>query len=392
MYDRENPHEKVAFEFEVNSAIDTYLNQDPRPTILFIADYFGMSELIEAHRGGGIVLNIPDLKKKLADRLWKESKENNTPPTLPLLPEYFKGVITPPDEGEIITGSGAGFDAPETIYRTTYLVQFLNEHDIAYEQPLGGRNTPDMMRGVHSYFLFFLPEFNIAINVNNQEGNATFIFYHVPSREDAKHIKSLSKEEYKDKTKNPYPYTSLAWTGDATTWQERLLEKITDPRSEENTLPPDMSISTRTYEKRTEETALQELEQAYTKWKALPEKGRGKFKPTWLQKNNYKNAYAWMNKNGGIDAFVAQASEDVQRDFKKQESTDRTPEATLQELEQAYAKWKALPEKGRGKFNARWLERNGFRGLYRWMNKNGGIDTFVAQASEDVQRDFKKQS
>ncbi len=88
--------------------------------------------------------------------------------------------------------------------------------------------------------------------------------------------------------------------------------------------------------------------------------------------------------------LVAKASSELQADFAKEEQKDRTPESALQELEEAYLVWKALPEETRRKFTSKWLEKNGYSGLEGWASRHGGLQPLVAKASPDLQGDFEK--
>ncbi len=143
---------------------------------------------------------------------------------------------------------------------------------------------------------------------------------------------------------------------------------------------------------RTPESALAELEAAYQKWKALPEKERGKFSPKWLARNGYLAMYAWANKRkGGLEAIVTTASSELQKDFEKLVVVDRTPKSVIGEIETAHKKWKALPEKERGKFNSMWLIKNGYKTLYEWAkSQKGGLEAIVVAASPELQKDFRK--
>ena len=67
-----------------------------------------------------------------------------------------------------------------------------------------------------------------------------------------------------------------------------------------------------------------------------------------------------------------------------------TLDSALAALEQAYQQWSKLDPKKRGKFNITWLQNNGFSGLNDWTYKNGGIESLVGRASQEIQEVFEK--
>lgn len=129
----------------------------------------------------------------------------------------------------MLRGSGRGLEEKEVIPRSSYLTEFLTTHGIKYETPVAGENSPSMMRGDHTYFMFFLPELHITILVNNQEGNATFLFFGVADNDVAMNLTTLKKEEYTDPRKNIHSFQPLEWTGTREEWETNLLELITRP-------------------------------------------------------------------------------------------------------------------------------------------------------------------
>src|SRR3989344_1165232 len=140
---------------------------------------------------------------------------------------------------------------------------------------------------------------------------------------------------------------------------------------------------------RTPESAIEELRVAHAKWKAQSEGERGRFSPNWLAQNA-AGLFAWMKKNGGYAAWIAQTGGDVEKDFEVLLVTDRTTESAIEELRAAHAKWKALPEEERGKFSPQWLQKN-YGGLHLWLYKRGGLSSFVTLAGGDVEKDFEKE-
>lgn len=233
MNEREQQGLRFHIETQVNRMLEKFFTQKPCPSPVIIADFFGMYDLVQHNkRSRSTEIHIPALKIALVDRLMREYSQTGQEPTLPQEFEFVDRVLVPPGEGEIKTGSGAGLEEKEVFNRTQYLSEFLNKHSIQYDTPIAGKNTPSMMRGDHTYFLFFLPKLNITIFVNNQEGNATFLFYTVPDKEAALGIADLKKEEYPDLEKNLYPFQSLDWAGGRTIWEERLLDYLTQPVKE----------------------------------------------------------------------------------------------------------------------------------------------------------------
>jgi superfamily II DNA/RNA helicase len=139
--------------------------------------------------------------------------------------------------------------------------------------------------------------------------------------------------------------------------------------------------------KRTPASALEELRTAHDIWKALPEKERGSFSPTWLQKKTH-GLSLWFLRHGGIDSFIALAGGEVEQDFQRDKVLGRTPESVVEELRAAHTRWKALPKAERGNFGPGLLYKK-YSGLNYWMERNGGVDFFISLAGGEVEQDYK---
>ncbi len=140
---------------------------------------------------------------------------------------------------------------------------------------------------------------------------------------------------------------------------------------------------------RTPESAVEELRALYAQWKALPEDKFEKFNVAWLYKN-FRAFLEWIYGHGGIQKFITLAGGDVAEDFEKMEMVrGRTPEMAIEELRAAHARWKALSEDERGKFNVSWLY-NHAAGVLNWVYQHGGIEMFVILAGGDVENDFRQ--
>lgn len=378
------------FESKVSQQINTYLNQEPRPSIEMIADYLGVYDLVQVDkRRGAKTLNIPEVKKEVARRTWEQAQKQQQDPKLPLLPEYIEKTVTPPDEGEIIPGSGKGIEAKRVFPRTQYLLELFQEHGIAFENPIAGRNSPHMMREDHTYFFFYIPSLHVAVNVNNQEGNATFVFHQVPDRDTVKNtLVPLSKKSYEDPHLNSYPMLQVNWTDDKESWKLAILDALTAPiqKTEKNELSAtqtDQELDPKL------QKYLAELKQAYEEWNAQPSETRKKLNIKWLEKNGFKQFYRKVSRHMDIRTLVTQAPEEIQKAFDvKDKKEKKSLEYILAELRKAYKEWKAQTPETRGKFNTNWLQKNGFPTIYRWTKENGGTAFFLSQIPEDIRQDL----
>ncbi len=137
--------------------------------------------------------------------------------------------------------------------------------------------------------------------------------------------------------------------------------------------------------KRTPESAVKELQEAYAHWKHIAESVKGSFRVLWLQKNGYNNLYSWMLKNGGIDHYVTLAGNGLAADFVRR-IEDRTAETAADELREAHKNW--LKSGSTAKFNFQWL-REHYNPLIIWMCRREGIKYYATLAGDDVARDFQ---
>lgn len=139
---------------------------------------------------------------------------------------------------------------------------------------------------------------------------------------------------------------------------------------------------------RTFETALQELKLVYEKWKKMPPDGRGVFNALRIDQIDH-SLFSWMKKNGGIDFFIKKSSEDLVKDFTVRKLYDRSDESILQELKDVHAVWKALPQDGREKFNAKWISENAYSLAY-WLSSHGGFAIYIQRLGIEIQNDFSE--
>ncbi|OGF21040.1 hypothetical protein A2316_00210 [Candidatus Falkowbacteria bacterium RIFOXYB2_FULL_38_15] len=120
-------------------------------------------------------------------------------PRLKFPQHFFQSlhILIPPDEGEIITGSGEGMEEKGTIPRSQYLMEVLHELDKNYIL-INGKNDPGMMRSV-SYQVFVIPELERIVLVSNETENATFVYFHdsdgARSEKDYKVFVEMNREE-----------------------------------------------------------------------------------------------------------------------------------------------------------------------------------------------------
>lgn len=113
------------------------------------------------------------------------------------LPEHttkLKDTILPPDEGEIITGSGAGWEEGDPIPRSRYLQELLTELGLEYSL-IDGTNTKNMVRRF-SYKGFVIPDANKLVMVNDQEGEATYIIHSIEEGGNPEEVVKRFKKSY----------------------------------------------------------------------------------------------------------------------------------------------------------------------------------------------------
>ncbi len=106
-------------------------------------------------------------------------------------------VILPPEKGEIITGSGAGWEKKEGANRMGMLIDLLRENEI-YTDDLNvtiGNICSGIMRE-SSYAAVWIPRLSRTIFLNNEYGEATFVFHGFLPKED---FLSLGKDAILEK-------------------------------------------------------------------------------------------------------------------------------------------------------------------------------------------------
>lgn len=137
--------------------------------------------------------------------------------------------------------------------------------------------------------------------------------------------------------------------------------------------------------KRTQETALLELEEAFQKWQTVPAEARSEFNVRWLQQNGYSQLYYWTYRHTALVDLVTFSDNDkLKKCFIKKEISEakkRTQESALLELEEAFQKWQAIPIKVRPIFNTAWLVGSGYKNLYEWTKRNTSLIDLVAQTN-----------
>jgi hypothetical protein len=168
MENREFSPEQEARKFEVSNKVQEMIQA--QISVREIAAMFKAEEFLE-ETGRGKTRGLHLKFGEFVDSLVKEEAKIKLPQ------KVFKtdDVFLPPDEGELRTGSGEGLKETETIPRSKYLMEVLAELDQEYI--LGnGENDPNMMREL-SYQTFIIPKLEKVVMVNNEEGNATFIYH-----------------------------------------------------------------------------------------------------------------------------------------------------------------------------------------------------------------------
>lgn len=123
-------------------------------------------------------------------------------------------------------------------------------------------------------------------------------------------------------------------------------------------------------EPRTQDLALKEFEEAFTKWQDSPVESRGIFNNQWLIKNGYNALYVWAKRHTKMAELVKLSCNEPLRQLFAVPEQSRTQETAIVELEQAFAVWQSLPKENRGKFNTSWLIENGYSALYEWAKNN----------------------
>lgn len=156
-------------------------------------------------------------------------------------------------------------------------------------------------------------------------------------------------------------------------------------------LPQDLKGKLKFIPNFTKENAILKLYEAYGKWFREDLAKRKSFSLAWLKKNRYNGLSQWMSNKYAynMSAFIAFAPKEVRDSFVYEPPPESFSEqSALERFNLAFQKWEALPENQRGRFNVRWLEDNGYTGLYQWVKKHGGIENFLRKLPIYIQRNF----
>lgn len=139
------------------------------------------------------------------------------------------------------------------------------------------------------------------------------------------------------------------------------------------------------------DTAIAKLKAAHAIWQQLDPSTRAEFTPLWCRNHGFGGLEAYLRDNYPDLTFVALlAGEAVGNDFREYPHYNLA--LALDKLTVAHAAWQAVTEADRGNFSPRWLQDNGFGGLDVWIRHNygtGGYVTFVHQAPQHIQQDFR---
>lgn len=403
-----DPKREESLRMQIDSLIQNYLNQKPIPGITDFAEVFGAADYVtQLKKQKAVKVDIKAFREEMVTKLLEQSEASGIEVILPKVFEMLPQTILPPDEGEMIQpGSGEGIEKKKYIPRTQYLIELFSEMGESYEI-IGGKNTVDMMRE-RTYFIFFLPNSQKALFVNNEEGNTTFIIYQVNSKQEAIDMAALTKDEIRAKELHDHPYVQLDWTGDGESWKGKVLECLTmsvpkDEKREKKVkknLDNNVSLDSENKEvfaEWNEERALKSLEQAHIQWKVLnksegPKKKKVKFNLSWMQKNGFGGVVSWGQRNKILNDLIAKTSEEFKKDFSKK--IENRPVNSLDDalkfLNQAFDEWKQEDDKTRRKFNPNWLNLNGFSSVVSWSKDNGGIEKFLSQTSDELRNSFEK--
>lgn len=151
--------------------------------------------------------------------------------------------------------------------------------------------------------------------------------------------------------------------------------------------------------KRTLESALKEVEQAFRdflEWQRSSGDKEVEFTKKWLTKNGYEGLRLWCKTNISLEELIEKSDFDLLKDaFTKRGFTKRTPETALTEFEQAYEDfklWRAGEGDQKSRFNSRWLDKHGYRGVTVWCLKNNiqVEDLLKLSNNEELKKSFVK--
>ncbi len=419
-YDEQNPEiAQEAVAFDIGQRIFELIRQNPNDSLKTIAEILGATKylsVIDVGNGKAPVLHF-DVRSFVGEL--KSTKKLQTlvmPSAIGITNETF----LPPDAGEIKTGGGTGIEQKDVIPRTRYLIEVLSELDLAYKV-YNGVNQPNMMRKL-SYQAFVIPDIKKLVLVNNEEGNATFII-HDAEEEVWRHFVSKTKDELKSLDQGKV--TVVFFNKSPEEWKQEMTlllmfgvpQKTGDNLELESDeadvgLPvepesiPDLDTKDgqpekkkKEYKKRTIESAVLELEEAFVKWQGEPKDTRGDFCIYWLIKNDYLGLDLWCRKKdaqGNLkhvsmpDLVQKSSNDELKNSFTRRE---KHTEAEIQtELENAFKKWQGQPTEERGKFSIQWLKDNDYSWLYDWTQGNIDIAVMVAKSKNaEMISNFERQ-
>lgn len=141
------------------------------------------------------------------------------------LPEHttkLRDTILPPDEQEIITGSGEGWKEREIIPRTEYMQELLTELELDYDL-IDGTNTENMMRSL-SYKGFVIPDAGKIVMINDEEDQATYIIHELEEGADPTElVKKFKKSFWR---RHPELASVVKWVGERGTPSEEWKNQI----------------------------------------------------------------------------------------------------------------------------------------------------------------------
>ncbi len=220
---------------EVNERISTFRAEaSKRFQELLNSSHKSLSEIAELLDAKEFLSITPATRSQAEARSFNVASyldREITAQTFILPPEQFTSLeetVLPPDEAEIVTGSGTGFEQKEIIPRSRAMVEVLSELKLPYSV-IEGQNDPGMMRTL-SYKAFLLPTVHKIALVNDEEGNATFLVYDIkdPINEWQVYI-NQTKDQLKDLPEGKV--ATLIYPGDLGEWKIKVQELITSPGS-----------------------------------------------------------------------------------------------------------------------------------------------------------------
>ncbi len=183
------------------------------------------------------------------------------------------------------------------------------------------------------------------------------------------------------------PFTFIDIPGLNVTYDAQEIMKLVANLREEREKMPERIV------KHTEEIALARLEEAFKTWSALPTETRGAFNARWFIDHELGGLYSWAVKTyGSVEKLVEKSDNQYLRDsFSVMKKSDAYTETTaLARLEEAFTIWDSLPPETRGKFNANWLRKNQFSGVFNWAKENLSLEELVDKSSsEELKKNFE---